>query len=154
MTRPRPGTVPAELLLDVQTVLAGATEQIAAGGWRRTPAFAADAGARLIDALNHSSRYAAIGQRAHVLVYACAAMAIELHTGTPAHTLLDPAVADEYLSPATSDERLHVLDTAIVDRFNAEQCAGADDALALLRVAFENAEPVIAAQLAHDQADR
>ena len=154
MTHPDPGPVPAALLRDVQTVLAGATEQLARAGWRRTPTYALDGGARLIDALNYSSSHAAIGQRAHVLVFACAAMAIELHTGTPAHALLAPDVADEYLSPVTSDERLHVLDAAIVDRYNAEHCGGADDALALLRVAFENAEPVIAAQLAHDQADR
>lgn len=156
MTHPAPpGPVPAALLHDVQTVLAGATEQIAAGGWRRTPArrHGPDgAGNRIIDALNRSSAHAAVGQRAHEHAFACAAMAIELHTGTPAHELLDPEVADEYLSPETPDARLHRLDALIVERYNTDHCAGADDAYALLRVAFENAEAVIAAQLAHAQA--
>jgi hypothetical protein len=146
--------VPAELLRDVQTVLAGATEQIAAGGWRRSPSYKPGAGYRLIDALNRSSAYAAVGERAHVLAFACAAMAIELHAGIPAHALLDPAVADEYLSPETPDERLHRLDAAIVERYNADQCPGADDAYALLRRAFEIAEPVVAAQIEHGRAEQ
>jgi hypothetical protein len=147
-------TVPAELLHDVQTVLAGATEQLARIGWRRTPPVVPNTGARLIDALNYSSAYAAVGQRAHSLAFTCAAMAIELHAGTPAHELLDASVADEYLSPDTSDDRLHRLDAVIVEAYNLHRCAGADDALALLRRAFEIAEPVVAAQIEHGPVDQ
>lgn len=146
-------TVPAGLLRDVEGVLAGATEQILTHGWRRptlTLATPENRAYTITDALYESSLAAAVGERAHVLAFAAAAMAIELHVGVPAHAFLHAdADADEYLSPQVDDARLHDLDGQILERYNVLECAGADDAYALLRVAFENAEQVIAAQLAH-----
>lgn len=141
-------TVPGDVLRDVQGVIAGAIERIRTRGWRRYPVRRGRAGgARLVDALNYSSTQAMADRATHVLAFACVAMAIELHTGGPAHELLPGKLADLYLDPIASDDTLHRLDASIVVRYNAEHCNGASDALDLLRVAFDNAEQVIAAQL-------
>lgn len=137
--------VPAALLLAVQTVLAGAWERLAAVGWRRSALTAA--GARLVDALNYASAQTSADHREHQLAFACAAMAIELHTGRAAHELLPGPCADEYLSPDTAEWRLHRLDASIIVRYNTDWCSGYDDARALLHLAYDNAESVIAAQL-------
>lgn len=141
--------VPAALLLAVQTVLAGAWEMLAAVGWRRTaPHLGPAGGARLVDALNYASAHARAEHREHQLAFACAAMAIELHTGRAAHELLPGPCADEYLSPDTAEWRLHRLDASIIVRYNTDWCSGYEDARALLLLAYDRAESVIAAQLA------
>lgn len=140
--------VPAALLLAVQTVLAGAWERLAEVGWRRSgPAFGRAGGDRLVDALNYASAHTAVDHTEHQLAFACAAMAIELHTGRPAHELLPGPCADEYLSPATAEWRLHRLDASIIVRYNTDWCSGYEDARALLHLAYDQAESVIAAQL-------
>lgn len=142
--------VQPEVLHDVQGVLAAAIERMSAVGWRRqAPGRGRPGGDRLVDALNYASAHAGVDRPAHLLVFACAAMAIELHTGAPAHALLPDPLADAYLNPMTGDDRLHLLDASIVVRYNAEVCTGAADATALLRIAYDQAPNVIAAQDAY-----
>lgn len=145
-----PVTVPPDTLHAVHAVLIAAWEKLGAAGWRRNrPERGAAGGMRLIDALNYGSAAAAGDHTAHILAFACAAMAIELHTGAPAHALLPSALADHYLSDETSDDELHRLDASVILRYNTHVCAGWDDARALLHLAHEHAADTIAAQLAH-----
>jgi hypothetical protein len=144
VTRP-----PADLLHDVQGVIAAAIERLRAVGWRRTNIRRAGAGDRLVDALNYGSAQAGADVETHRTALAALAMAIEPHTGTAAHALLPDALADAYLSPATSDDDLHRLDASIVVRFNAHMCTGCADAEALLRRAWIAAVHVIIAQREH-----
>lgn len=134
---------------DVAGVLAKALDHIDQRGWRRkAPGRGRAGGARLVDALNIASAHAKVDRDTHLLVFACTAMAIEPHVGVAAHDLLPDACADEYLSPDTDPERLHLLDAAIVNTYNADHCGGARDAVELLRVAHDRAPEIIAAQLA------
>jgi hypothetical protein len=147
MTQDTP-RVPHALLFAVQTVLVGAWERLAAVGWRRFgPTVGAAGGDRLVDALNYASVQTRVDQAEHMLAFTCAAMAIELHTSRPAHALLPDVVADEYLSPDTTTWRLHLLDASIIVRYNTDWCVDYEDARALLRLAYEQSERVIAAQL-------
>lgn len=147
VTRP-----PADLLHDVQGVIAAAIERLRAVGWRRTNIRRAGAGDRLVDALNYGSAHAGADTETHRTALAALAMAIEPHTGTAAHLLLPDALGDMYLDPRTSDEHLHQLDASIVMRFNVEHCTGYTDAEALLRRAWIAAVQVIIAQREHARA--
>lgn len=147
--------VPPELLHAVHAVLIAAWEKLGAAGWRRNqPDRGAAGGMRLIDVLNYGSTLAGADRTAHVLAYACTAMAIELHTSLPAHELLPSVLADHYLSTETSDDELHRLDASVIVRYNSDLCSGWDDARALLKLAHQHAAHTIAAQLAHQVTGR
>lgn len=139
-------TVPAELLHDVQAVLAGALAHLDIKGWAR---LANSDGVRLVDALNYASAHGGASRDAHLLVFACVAMAVEPHASVPAHELLPSQLADRYLDSNTPDDELHRLDASIVVRYNTERCGGFEDASHLLHIAYERAEQTIAAQLTY-----
>ena len=140
--------VPAETLHDVQAVLAGAWEHLGSKGWARFgPTIDTSNGVRLVDALNYASAHAGVDRRTHLLVFACAAMAIEPHAGIAAHELLPEQLADRYLDPGTSDDDLHRLDASIVVRYNTDRCAGYEDARNLLHTAYTRAAEIIVMQL-------
>lgn len=135
------------LLHDVQAVLAAAFNHMTAEGWRRGASARVIGGVRLVDALNYASAAGRADTAVHMLAFACAAMAVQPHLGRAAHELLPAALADAYLSPDTDDVTLHRLDASIMVRYNAEHCTGKTDAEALLRLAYDRAPEIIAAQV-------
>jgi hypothetical protein len=147
MTQTTTPVVPAVLLHDVQAVLIAAWERLGTDGWRRYATSRDGDGLRLVDALNLGSALACRDRTVHLLAFACTAMAIELHANVAAHELLPDALADQYLDPNTSDDRLHQLDASIVVRYNTERCGGYEDARALIMTAHATAAATIAAQL-------
>ena len=144
---------PADLLHDVQAVLAAAYAYMTLAGWQREapartrPDPAHPSPVRVVDALNAASALAYADAATHRLAFACAAMAVTPTFGIAPHELLPDALADAYLSPSTTDDTLHRLDASIMVRCNADLITSAADAAELLRLAGENAEQVVAAQV-------
>lgn len=139
---------PPEITAAVDTILRTAWLMLRRDGWRRDDPRArtgAPGGLRVLDALTAAAECRPLDARRAAL--AAAAIAVEFVTGAPSHGLLDTDQADEYLSPATSDERLAQLDEIVLDRYNRHIATGPETVRDLLAMARTIAPSVIAVQL-------